>query len=164
MRLAMRPVGEIHVLDVTGTASPHFDPEDLRVIADFPVEPSLRFVIHLPSVRHLNGTRLGSLMMVLLKIRPFTTQDSIPVVTDSEDVHRVLATPDCLAGITSFPPFAVESDAVAFARYRGQVNGEIQHTYNGLARYDELADPKYTDTGGIFDIMAVTVIRTHLAA
>jgi type I restriction enzyme R subunit len=48
--------------------------------------------------------------------------------------------------------------------YRGQVNGEIQSTYNGLARYEELADPKYTDTGGIFDIMAVTVIETHLTA
>jgi type I restriction enzyme R subunit len=47
--------------------------------------------------------------------------------------------------------------------YRGQVNGEIQNTYNGLARYEELADPKYTDTGGIFDIMAVTVIQSHLA-
>jgi type I restriction enzyme R subunit len=44
------------------------------------------------------------------------------------------------------------------------VNGEIQGAYNGLARYDELADPKYTDTGGIFDIMAVTVIDTHLTA
>ncbi len=48
--------------------------------------------------------------------------------------------------------------------YRGQVNGEIQHTYNELTRYEELADPKYTDTGGIFDIMAVTVIHTHLSA
>jgi type I restriction enzyme R subunit len=47
--------------------------------------------------------------------------------------------------------------------YRGQVNGEIQDTYSDLARYEELADPKYTDTGGIFDIMAVTVIQTHLA-
>jgi type I restriction enzyme R subunit len=47
--------------------------------------------------------------------------------------------------------------------YRGQVNGEIQDKYNDLARYEELADPKYTDTGGIFDIMAVTVIQTHLA-
>ena len=27
---------------------------------------------------------------------------------------------------------------------------------------EELADPKYTDMGGIFDIMAVTVIQTHL--
>jgi type I restriction enzyme R subunit len=48
--------------------------------------------------------------------------------------------------------------------YRGQVNGEIQNSYNGLARYEELADPKYTDTGGIFDIMAVTVIETHLTS
>ena len=48
--------------------------------------------------------------------------------------------------------------------YRGQVNGEIQNSYNGLARYEELSDPKYTDTGGIFDIMAVTVIEHHLVA
>jgi type I restriction enzyme R subunit len=48
--------------------------------------------------------------------------------------------------------------------YRSQVNGEIQDTYNNLGRYEELADPKYTDTGGIFDIMAVTVIQTHLFA
>ena len=47
--------------------------------------------------------------------------------------------------------------------YRGQVNGEIQGTYNSRGRYDELADPKYTDTGGIFDIMAVTVIQGHLS-
>lgn len=48
--------------------------------------------------------------------------------------------------------------------YRGQVNGEIQTTYDDRGRYEELADPKYTDAGGIFDIMAVTVIRHHLAA
>ena len=47
--------------------------------------------------------------------------------------------------------------------YRGQVNGEIQTAYDDRGRYEELADPKYTDTGGIFDIMAVTVIQTHLA-
>lgn len=46
--------------------------------------------------------------------------------------------------------------------YRGQVNGEIQHAYYGRGRYEELSDPKYTDTGGIFDIMAVTVIQHHL--
>ena len=44
------------------------------------------------------------------------------------------------------------------------MNGEIQDTYNDLGRYEELADPKYTDTGGIFDIMAVTVIQSHLTA
>jgi type I restriction enzyme R subunit len=43
--------------------------------------------------------------------------------------------------------------------YRGQVNGD----YDERGRYEELSDPKYTDTGGIFDIMAVTVIQQHLA-
>jgi type I restriction enzyme R subunit len=47
--------------------------------------------------------------------------------------------------------------------YRGQVNGAIQSAYDARERYDELADPKYTDTGGIFDIMAVTVIQHHLS-
>ncbi|MBI4787103.1 MAG: type I restriction endonuclease subunit R [Chloroflexi bacterium] len=47
--------------------------------------------------------------------------------------------------------------------YRGQVNGEIQYAYSVRGRYEELADLKYTDTGGIFDIMAVTVIQHHLA-
>jgi type I restriction enzyme R subunit len=46
--------------------------------------------------------------------------------------------------------------------YRSQVNSEIQIAYGDLARFDELADPKYTDAGGIFDIMAVTVIDNHL--
>ena len=47
--------------------------------------------------------------------------------------------------------------------YRGQVNGEIQEAYDDRGRYEELSDPKYTDTGGIFDIMAVTVIQTNLS-
>jgi type I restriction enzyme, R subunit len=47
--------------------------------------------------------------------------------------------------------------------YRGQVNGEIQTAYDGRGRYEELADPKYTDPSGIFDIMAFTVIQTHLS-
>ncbi len=46
--------------------------------------------------------------------------------------------------------------------YRVQVNGEIQGAYGVRGRYDELADPKYIDIGGIFDIMAVTVIDHHL--
>ena len=46
--------------------------------------------------------------------------------------------------------------------YRVQVNGQIQDAYSERGRYDELVDLKYTDTGGIFDIMAVTVIQHHL--
>lgn len=48
--------------------------------------------------------------------------------------------------------------------YRGQVNGEIQTAYDERGRYEELTDPKYMDTGGIFDIMAVTVIQHHLSS
>jgi type I restriction enzyme, R subunit len=48
--------------------------------------------------------------------------------------------------------------------YRGQVNSEIQETYDALGRYEELSDLKYTDTGGIFDTMAFTVIEIHLTA
>jgi type I restriction enzyme R subunit len=47
--------------------------------------------------------------------------------------------------------------------YRGQVNNEIQEAYDDRGRYEELIDPKYTETGGIFDIMAVTVIQTNLS-
>jgi type I restriction enzyme R subunit len=47
--------------------------------------------------------------------------------------------------------------------YRVQVNGVIQTAYNDIGRYEELADLKYTDVGGIFDIMAVTVIQHHLS-
>lgn len=48
--------------------------------------------------------------------------------------------------------------------YRGQVNGEIQKTYNENSRYEALSDEDYIRTGGIFDIMAVTVIQHHLSA
>jgi type I restriction enzyme R subunit len=48
--------------------------------------------------------------------------------------------------------------------YRGHVNGEIRTAYDDRGRYEELSDAKYTDTGGIFEIMAVTVIQHHLSA
>ena len=47
--------------------------------------------------------------------------------------------------------------------FQGQVNGQIQSAYAERGRYDELADEKYTDSGAIFDIMAVTVIKHHLS-
>jgi hypothetical protein len=45
-----------------------------------------------------------------------------------------------------------------------QIFLDSQATYDERGRYEELADPKYVDTGGIFDIMAVTVIHTHLVS
>ena len=46
--------------------------------------------------------------------------------------------------------------------YRGLVNKEIQTAYSDRARYEELSDHKYISAGGIFDIMAFTVINEHL--
>jgi type I restriction enzyme R subunit len=49
------------------------------------------------------------------------------------------------------------------ATFRDRVDGLIQNRYEELSRFNELTDPKYTDQGAIFDIMAVTVIQHHLA-
>lgn len=48
--------------------------------------------------------------------------------------------------------------------YRTQVNESIQSAYVTRGRYEELTDKKYIDLGAIFDIMAVTVIQSHLIA
>jgi type I restriction enzyme R subunit len=45
--------------------------------------------------------------------------------------------------------------------YKNQVNRLIQDAYGIRGRYEELTDPKYTDNGAIFDIMAMTVIDHH---
>ena len=47
--------------------------------------------------------------------------------------------------------------------FQWQVNGEIQAAYAERGRYDELADERYTDSGAIFDIRAVTVIQNHMS-
>lgn len=46
--------------------------------------------------------------------------------------------------------------------FKGQVNGDIQNAYAIRELYEQLGDPKYTDTGAIFDIMAYTVIQKGL--
>ncbi len=46
--------------------------------------------------------------------------------------------------------------------FREQLNGDIQEAYAIRQLYEPLADPKYTDKSGIFDIMAVTVIQKSL--
>ncbi len=56
-----------------------------------------------------------------------------------------------------------EDDIYLEGAYRGQVNGEIQTAYNERERYEELGDLDYIREGGIFDIMAITVIQAHLS-
>ena len=45
---------------------------------------------------------------------------------------------------------------------KSRVNGTIQTSYVVRDRLDDVADPKYMETGGIFDLMAYTVIQYHL--
>lgn len=46
--------------------------------------------------------------------------------------------------------------------YKERIYRMIQDAYGARARFEELIDPKYTDKGAIFDIMAATVIDHHL--
>ena len=46
--------------------------------------------------------------------------------------------------------------------FKGQVNGQIQDAYALRELYEQLGDPKYTDKGAIFDIMAYTVVQKGL--
>ncbi|KIU53303.1 restriction endonuclease subunit S [Pseudomonas putida] len=46
--------------------------------------------------------------------------------------------------------------------YKGQINAGIQDAYALRELYEQLGDPKYTDRGAIFDIMAFTVIQKGL--
>jgi len=86
-------------------------------------------------------------------------------ITDEEALYIKQVTEEKIAdpAIRSTVQAHREDQLYLEGPYRGQVNEDIQTTYDARGRYDELADPKYTDTGGIFDIMAVTVIQTHLA-
>ncbi|MFN0123048.1 MAG: UvrB domain 3-containing protein, partial [Blastocatellia bacterium] len=86
-------------------------------------------------------------------------------ITNEEALYIKQVTEEKIADPTIRNTVQVHRDNILYLEgpYRGQVNENIQATYNERARYDELADPKYTHTGGIFDIMAVTVIQTHLS-
>ena len=46
--------------------------------------------------------------------------------------------------------------------YPKQVNHSIQDSYETRGRYEELGDPKYTDSGAIFDTMSLSVIYHDL--
>ncbi|MET0621588.1 MAG: DEAD/DEAH box helicase family protein [Pyrinomonadaceae bacterium] len=46
--------------------------------------------------------------------------------------------------------------------FKDQVNTEIQTAYAERELYEELTDPKYIETGAIFDIMAFTIIQRNL--
>lgn len=85
-------------------------------------------------------------------------------ITDEEALYIKQVTEEKVADPTIRSTVQTHKDDRIYLEgpYRGQVNENIQATYDERGRYEELADPKYVDIGGIFDIMAVTVIQTHL--
>lgn len=86
-------------------------------------------------------------------------------ITDEETLYIRQVTEEKVADpiIHSTVQAHRDDSTYLFGAYHEQVDSEIQITYEARGRYDELADPKYTDMGGIFDIMTVTVIQTHLS-
>jgi type I restriction enzyme, R subunit len=86
-------------------------------------------------------------------------------ITDEEALYIKQVTEEKIADPTIGTTVQAHRDDSIYLEgpYRGQVNNDIQTTYDVRGRYNELGDPKHIDTGGIFDIMAVTVIQTHLS-
>ncbi len=87
-------------------------------------------------------------------------------ITDEEALYIKQVTEEKAAdpSIRSTVTAHREDDIYLEGAYRGQVNSEIQTAYNERERYEELGDQDYIREGGIFDIMAITVIHTHLMA
>ena len=86
-------------------------------------------------------------------------------ITDEEALYIKQVTEEKAADLSIRDTVTAHRDDGIYldGAYRGQVNGVIQTAYNDRGRYEELSDFKYTDVGGIFDIMAVTVIQHHLS-
>jgi hypothetical protein len=90
----------------------------------------------------------------------------LPPPSDEEALYIKQVTEEKVADPVIHSTVLAHSDDLIYLEgaYRGQVNGEIKTAYSKRGLYEELSDVKYTDTGGIFDIMAVTVIESHLVA
>jgi type I restriction enzyme R subunit len=87
-------------------------------------------------------------------------------ITDEEALYIKQVTQEKAADASIRSTVAAHRDDGIYLEgaYRGQVNGVIQQAYDERGRYEELSDLNYTSVGGIFDIMAVTVIRHHLSS
>jgi type I restriction enzyme R subunit len=101
-----------------------------------------------------------SVQEVIAEIRAKYSISDEEALYIKEVTEEKVADPEVRSTVTAHR----EDYAFLDGAYRGQVNGEIQTAYDERGRYEELSDPKYIDTGGIFDIMAVTVIQHHLSA
>lgn len=85
-------------------------------------------------------------------------------ISDEEALHIREVSEEKLGDEFVRQTVAAHKADVAFLEnvFKGQVNSSIQDAYAVRALFEPLADPKYTERGAIFDIMAFTVIQKGL--
>ena len=85
-------------------------------------------------------------------------------ITDDEALYIREVSQEKLDDTSIQETIIAHKDDKAFldTSYIAQLNKEIQEAYTIRSLYEPLGDPKYTDKGAIFDIMAFTVIQKGL--
>lgn len=85
-------------------------------------------------------------------------------ITDEEALHIREVSEEKIADASIQQTVIAHKSDISFLEtvYKDQVNSNIQDAYVLRELYEQLGDPKYTDKGAIFDIMAYTVIQKGL--
>jgi type I restriction enzyme R subunit len=103
-------------------------------------------------------------------VKKVSVQDMIAKIKEQFDIPEEEAliirqvTEEKIADATILHTVAAHKTDLAFLEqtYQAQLNQLIQQAYITRGKYELLGDPKYTEKGAIFDIMAYTVIQTDL--
>lgn len=87
-------------------------------------------------------------------------------ITDDEALYIKEVTEEKVKDANIRETVETHKEDLTFLRdtFKGRVNKQIQGAYGVRQLFDELADPKYIETGAIFDIMAFTVVQEHLSS
>ena len=85
-------------------------------------------------------------------------------ITDDEALHIREVSEEKISDASIQQTVVAHKSDISFLEtvYKDQVNHDIQDAYVLRELYEQLGDPKYTDRGAIFDIMAFTVIQKGL--
>jgi len=85
-------------------------------------------------------------------------------ITDEEALHIREVSEEKIEDESVRQTVVAHRDDEAFLDrvFRGQLNGDIQDAYLLRDLFEQLGDPKHTDRGAIFDIMAFTIIQKAL--
>lgn len=85
-------------------------------------------------------------------------------ISDEEALHIREVSEEKLEDESILQTVAAHKTDLSFLEniFKGQVNSGIQDAYAVRALFEQLGDPKYTEPGAIFDIMAFTVIQKGL--